>query len=119
MHDYLTLGQANPVMLVRVSTATAPTAVLRTLPALPECLWNPSLDAAWHPTPAIAATYRHTQAEPAQVAAAVAETAGPHESFKRAIRHRDEHAVKFADAALDTFERAGDTEMLAAATRAR
>jgi hypothetical protein len=37
---------------------------------------------------------------------------------ERAVRHKDEHAVKFADAALDSFERTGNREALAAATRA-
>lgn len=114
--DYLTHGQANPVMLVHASTA--PTAVLRSLPALPESLWVPSLDAAWLATAAITAAYRNAAAEPGQVAAAVAETGGAQESFDRAVRHRDEHAVKFADAALDVYARTADTRALAAATRA-
>jgi hypothetical protein len=114
--DYLTHGQANPVMLVHASTA--PTAVLRTLPALPESLWIPSLDAAWLATAAVTAAYRNTEAEAEQVAAAVAETEGPQESFDRAVRHRDEHAVKFADSALEVYGRTGDRKALAAATRA-
>jgi hypothetical protein len=114
--DYLTHGQANPVMLIHASTA--PTAVLRTLPALPQSLWIPSLDAAWLATAAVTAAYRSTTADPEQVAAAAAETGDPHESFDRAVRHRDEHAVKFTDSALDAYERTGDTNMLAAATRA-
>jgi hypothetical protein len=116
--DYLTHGQANPVMLVHASTA--PTAVLRTLPALPESLWIPSLDAAWLATAAVTAAYRNTAAEPEQVAAAVAEAGGqaPQESFDRAVRHRDEHVVKFTDAAFDAYERTGDPKLLAAATRA-
>src|SRR6266568_4604713 len=40
------------------------------------------------------------------------------ESFGRAVRHRDEHAVKFADAALDSYARTGSKDALAAATRA-
>jgi len=114
--DYLTHGQANPVMLVHASTA--PTAVLRTLPALPESLWIPSLDAAWLATAAVTAAYRNTEAAAEQVAAAVAETEGPQESFDRAVRHRDEHAVKFADTALEVHGRTGDRRALAAATRA-
>jgi hypothetical protein len=114
--DYLTHGQANPVMLVHASTA--PTAVLRTLPVLPESLWVPSLDAAWLATAAVTAAYRNAPAAAEQVAAAVAETGDAQESFDRAVRHRDEHAVKFADAALDVYARTGDSRSLAAATRA-
>lgn len=116
VRDYLTHGQANPVMLVHASTA--PTAVLRSLPALPEGLWIPSLDAAWLATVAMTATYRNTEAPAADVAAAVAQTGDAQETFDRAVRHKDEHAVKFADAALDSYERTGSTSALAAATRA-
>jgi Questin oxidase-like len=114
--DYLAHGHANPVMLVHASTA--PTAVLRTLPALPESLWIPSLDAAWLATAVITAAYRNTEASPEDIAAALAQTDDPQETFDRAVRHRDEHAVKFADAAFDSFARTADKQTLAAATRA-
>ena len=114
--DYLVHGQGGPVMLVHASTA--PTAVLRTLAALPEKLWLPSLDAAWLATAAITAAYRNSAAAPEDVDAAISRTGNPQESFDRAVRHRDEHAVKFADSALDAFERTGDKSTLAAATRA-
>jgi len=114
--DYLAHGHANPVMLVHASTA--PTAVLRTLPALPESLWVPSLDAAWLATAAITAAYRNTEAAPEDIAAVLAQTGDPQESFDRAVRHRDEHAVKFADTAFDSYERTGNKQALAAATRA-
>ncbi|MBR7825267.1 DUF4243 domain-containing protein [Actinospica sp. MGRD01-02] len=116
VRDYLRRGQGNPVMLVHASTA--PNAVLRTLPALPKRLWIPSLDAAWLATAAVTAAYRNTEAPAADVAAAIAQTGNAQETFDRAVRHRDEHAVKFADAALDSFERTADKEALAAATRA-
>ena len=44
-------GHASPVLLVH--TATAPNAVLHTLPALPATLWAPSLSAVWAATAAI------------------------------------------------------------------
>ncbi|HWG28224.1 questin oxidase family protein [Actinospica sp.] len=116
VHDYLTHGHANPIMLVHASTA--PTAVLRTLPALPTELWIPSLDAAWLATAAVTAAYRNTEAPAEEVSAAVAQTGEAQESFDRAVRHKDEHAVKFADAALDVFERTGSRYALAAVTRA-
>jgi hypothetical protein len=114
--DYLAHAHANPVMLVHASTA--PTAVLHTLPALPERLWIPSLDAAWLATAAITAAYRNTEATPEDIAVAVAQTDDPQETFDRAVRHRDEHAVKFADAAFDSFARTADKRALTAATRA-
>jgi hypothetical protein len=116
VHDYLLRGHANPVMLVHASTA--PTAVLRALPALPGELWIPSLDAAWLATAAVTAAYRNTEAPAEKVAEALAQTGDAQETFERAVRHKDEHAVKFADAALDSFERTGNREALAAATRA-
>jgi hypothetical protein len=114
--DYLAHGHANPVMLVHASTA--PTAVLRTLPALPEALWIPSLDAAWLATAAVTAAYRNTEASAEEIAAAVEQTGDPREGFDRAVRHGDEHVVKFVDTALDSYERTGDKHALAAATRA-
>ena len=116
VRDYLLRGHANPVMLVHASTA--PTAVLRTLPVLPTELWIPSLDAAWLATAAITAAYRNTEAPSEAIAEAVAQTGDAQETFDRAVRHRDEHAVKFADTALDVHSRTGDGYALAAATRA-
>lgn len=114
--DYLGHAHANPIMLVHASTA--PTAVLRTLPALPQALWIPSLDAAWFASAAITAAYRNTVASAQQLAAARAEVAhDPRETFERAVQHRDEHAVKFADSALAAFERTGERDTLAAAAR--
>ena len=114
--DYLVHGHGKPVMLVHASTA--PTAVLRTLPALPESLWIPSLDAAWLATAAITAAYRNTDATPDEITEALALTGDPYETFDRAVRHRDEHVVKLADAALDSYARTNDPRTLAAATRA-
>ena len=113
--DYLHHGQANPVMLVHASTA--PTAVLRTLPALPESLWARSLEAAWFASAAVTAAYRNTAAPAEEVAEARTQAADPAQSFADAVRHRDEHAVKFTDAAVAAFERTGDRDALAAAAR--
>src|SRR5690348_18122588 len=46
---------SSPVILVHV--ATAPNAVLRTLPALPPHLWAPSLDAVWALSAALVSAY--------------------------------------------------------------
>ena len=114
--DYLHHAQANPIMLVHASTA--PTAVLRTLPALPQPLWIPSAEAAWFASAAVTAAYRNDRACAQATGAARAQAAEPAETFERAVRHRDEHAVKFADAAVAAFERTGDHDLLAAAARA-
>lgn len=107
-HRYATRAHGEPTMLVHA--ATAPNAVLRTLPALPAELWRPSLHAAWAASAAVTAAY--TPAEGA--VAPAADHLGPEEVFARAVEHGDEHTVKFADTALDV----GDAPALAAALRA-
>ncbi|MBO8191899.1 DUF4243 domain-containing protein, partial [Streptomyces oryzae] len=52
---YATHAHGSPVMLVHA--ATAPNAVLRTLPALPRTLWAASVDAAWSASAAVTAVY--------------------------------------------------------------
>ncbi|WP_199536782.1 questin oxidase family protein [Spongiactinospora gelatinilytica] len=52
---YLTHAHGSPIMLVHA--ATAPTAVLRTLPALPAHMWGAGLDAAWAAAAAVTAAY--------------------------------------------------------------
>jgi hypothetical protein len=52
---YLTSAQGSPVLLVH--TATAPNAVLHTLPALPREVWQPSFAAVWGASAAIVAMY--------------------------------------------------------------
>ncbi|OII66180.1 hypothetical protein BJP40_14205 [Streptomyces sp. CC53] len=106
-HRYAAHAHGSPVMLVHA--ATAPNAVLRTLPALPRDLWVPSLGAAWAASAAVTAAYRPP--EPARYAT-VPVHAG--EVLERAAVHGDEHVIKFADTALDV----GDATALAAAARA-
>ncbi len=108
-----THGYANPVMLVHA--ATAPNAVLRALPALPQALWTPSLAAAWAATAAVTAAY----------APAVGRSAPPSrpdldpaEVIGRAVDSGDAHAIKFADAAMDAYAHGGDPALLAASLRA-
>ncbi|MEV5507911.1 questin oxidase family protein [Streptomyces orinoci] len=88
-------AHGEPVMLVH--SATAPNAVLRTLPALPRELWVPSYTAAWLAAATVTAAYAPTDARP--VPAAVPGTA--EEAFERAAAHGDEHVIKLADTALD------------------
>ncbi|GGX28246.1 hypothetical protein GCM10010383_68490 [Streptomyces lomondensis] len=93
-----------------VHAATAPNAVLRTLPALPRELWAPSLHAAWTASAAVTAMY--APAEPVAPVPAPGRTG--QEVLELALAHGDEHVVKLTDTALDI----GDERALAAALRA-
>ncbi|MFD8328764.1 questin oxidase family protein [Streptomyces lydicus] len=107
-------GHGNGIMLVHA--ATAPNAVLRTLPALPRALWADSYAVAWAATSAIAAVYAADAPRPAPDAAGLT----PEEIFERAVDNGNEHAIKFADTALDVAATAedGDTRALSAALNA-
>lgn len=106
-HRYATHGHGEQTMLVHA--ATAPNAVLRTLPALPRALWVPSLRAAWTASAAVTAMY----APDAPVVYTPPGTFTPEEVFERALGHGDEHVLKLTDTALDV----GDEQALAAALR--
>ncbi|MDX2850858.1 questin oxidase family protein [Streptomyces sp. PA03-3a] len=106
-HRYATHGHGEETMLVHA--ATAPNAVLRTLPALPRALWVPSLRAAWTASAAVTAMY----APDAPVVYTPPGTFTPEEVFERALAHGDEHVLKLTDTALDV----GDEQALAAALR--
>ncbi|MGC4985128.1 questin oxidase family protein [Streptomyces sp. DT193] len=106
-HRYATHGHGEETMLVHA--ATAPNAVLRTLPALPHALWLSSLRAAWTASAAVTAMY----APATSVAYAPPGTFTPEEVFERALAHGDEHVIKLTDTALDV----GDEPALAAALR--
>jgi hypothetical protein len=104
-------GYAAPVMLVHA--ATAPTAVLRALPALPSGLALPSLHAAWAATAAVTSAYAPVVGRPFDGTAE-----DPDAVLDRAAESGDAHAIKFADAALDAWRRDGDPTLLAAADNA-
>ncbi|WP_075660824.1 questin oxidase family protein [Streptomyces acidiscabies] len=106
-HRYATHGHGEETMLVHA--ATAPNAVLRTLPALPRALWAPSLHAAWTSSAAVTAMYSPTEPVPLRPT-----TLAPEEVVEQALAHGDEHVIKLTDTALDV----GDAEALAAAMRA-
>lgn len=106
-HRYATHGHGEPIMLVHA--ATAPNAVLRTLPALPRELWPASLAAAWAASAAVTAAYTPREVRSHRATALTAE-----EVFELAAAHGDDHTIKFADTALDI----GDPKALAAALRA-
>ncbi|MEU4919993.1 questin oxidase family protein [Streptomyces parvus] len=109
-HRYATHAHGEPIMLVHA--ATAPNAVLRTLPALPGELWAPSLRASWAASAAVTAAYAPREAAPAPTPATGAADAG--ELFARAAAHGDDHTIKFTDTALDV----GDALAFSAARRA-
>ncbi|RQX14672.1 hypothetical protein DDE19_22590 [Micromonospora ureilytica] len=106
--DYLRFGHAEPVMLVHA--VTAPTAVLRTLPALDRGLWAPSFAAAWAATAAMTSVYAPANG----IAPPTVTPATPAEVFARAARHGDAHVVKLADAVLDAHAVSGDDRLLTA-----
>jgi hypothetical protein len=114
---YLCYGHGEGVMLVH--SATAPNAVLRTLPALDRDLWPPSVTAAWAAAAALTAVY--APATPAPRTELPDPPAGPQaaeETFARAVEHGDEHVIKFADTAADVYVRTRNSDALAAAIRA-
>ncbi|MYU24990.1 questin oxidase family protein [Streptomyces sp. SID8352] len=106
-HRYATHGHGDATMLVHA--ATAPNAVLRTLPALPRALWVPSLRAAWTASAAVTAMY----APDAPAEYVPPGTLTPDEVVDLALAHGDEHVIKLTDTALDV----GDGTALAAALR--
>jgi hypothetical protein len=118
---YLFYGHGNGIMLVH--SATAPSAVLRTLPALDTGLWAPSLAAAWAASSALTAIY--APAEPARRAqlpqlpgAGQSRAETGRDTFTRAVEHGDAHVIKFADTAVEVFARTGNPDAIAAAFRA-
>jgi hypothetical protein len=105
-------GYGNPVMLVHA--VTAPNAVMRVLPVLPEAMWPASLAAAWAATAAVTAAY--APAEPRLLPQprpdlTIAEVAD------RAVAIGDPHAIKYADAVADVLAAAPDPALLSAAVR--
>ncbi|GGU86683.1 hypothetical protein GCM10010211_60980 [Streptomyces albospinus] len=112
-HRYRDHGHGNAVLLVHA--ATAPNAVLRTLPALPRDLWAASLGAAWTASAALTSVYSPGAPLPPLAAGALT----PEEVFARAAAHGDAHAVKLTDTALDvaSWTEDGDDRALSAALR--
>lgn len=113
---YLRFGHASPVLLVH--SATAPNAVLRTLPALPRELWAPSLSAVWAASAAIVSAFAPTAGPPRADLPTVAPGPRAEEDIlDAAAGHGDEHVIKFADTAADVYTRTTDPDALAAARR--
>ncbi|HEV2778762.1 MAG TPA: questin oxidase family protein [Actinophytocola sp.] len=113
---YLTHGHGSPVLLVH--TATAPNAVLHTLPALPRELWPPSLTAAWAASAAIISTYAPVAGAPREALPEAPNADDPvAEVLDRAAANGDEHVIKFTDTAAEVFNRTGNPDALAASLR--
>jgi hypothetical protein len=93
----------------RYATHAHGNAVLRTLPSLPPALWAPSAAAAWSASAAIHAAYASPTSAPQ---ASHPPTAA--DAFDRAAQHGDEHVIKLADTALDTYSWTADPRALAA-----
>jgi hypothetical protein len=110
---YLSYGYGSPVLLVH--TATAPNAVLHVLPVLPREMWAPSLAAVWAASAAITSGYAPAAARDERTPA----PSSPHDVVEQAVAHGDEHVIKFADTAVEVYERTGNPDALAAAAHAR
>ncbi|MGI8522594.1 MAG: questin oxidase family protein [Nocardioides sp.] len=106
VRGYARWAPGDPTMLVHA--ATAPNAVLATLPSLPPELRPSSLEAAWSATAAVVAAYRPPVSDQP--------TPGPaaEDAFEVTVALGSEHLIKFADTALSSFERTGDRTALAA-----
>jgi hypothetical protein len=101
-----------PVMLVHA--ATAPRAAALVLPSLPVHMWQPTFDAAWGTTAAIASAYR--PAEPGGPAAP--EGRSVDEAVDACVLTGDEHAIKFAEVAGESAARGTTASAWSAATAA-
>jgi hypothetical protein len=111
---YLRYGHGSPVLLVH--TATAPNAVLHTLPALPREVWLSSLTAAWAASAAITAMYAPTSGQPRSELPSVPQADDPvAEVIDRACAHGDAHAIKFTDTAVSVYQQTANPAALAAA----
>lgn len=114
---YLRYGHGEGIMLVH--SATAPNAILRTLPVLDRQLWAPSVAASWAAVAALTAIYAPASpARQAELPDAPTGSEAAEETFARAVAHGDEHVIKFADTATDVYARTGNGDALAAAVRA-
>jgi hypothetical protein len=114
---YLTHGHASPTLLVH--TATAPNAILHTLPALPREQWAPSMTVAWAASAAITSMYGPAAALPRNDLPTAPRGNDPAaEVLDRAFAHGDEHVIKFTDTAIEVYARTGDPDALAAAVHA-
>lgn len=107
---YATHAHGNPTMMVHA--ATAPMAVLNTLPSLPGEWWGPSFDAAWGASGAVLAAYSPEKAR------VVSDPLSREDTLDRALAHGGEHVIKLTDTALAMYDRTGEEHVLVAALTA-
>lgn len=111
---YASYAHGSPVMLVH--SATAPSAVLLALPAVPREQWLTSLNAAWAASAAITSVY--APALPAPVDQLPAPPVTPEDAAQIAASNGDEHVIKFTEAALRAHARGAGPATLTSAARA-
>ncbi len=112
---YPRYARGNPTMLVHA--ATAPNAVLRTLPLLPRRLWTDSLAAAWSASAAVVSAYAPPTAV-AELSTATDAATTVDATIEAALAHGGEHVIKFTDTALSVHARNGQRTALRAALTA-
>jgi hypothetical protein len=83
-------GLQQGTVAVLVHTATAPNAVLHTLPVLPTSLWAPSLSAVWAASTAITAAYAAPQGIPRSE---LSEAGSAADLMDYALGDGDEHVI--------------------------
>lgn len=98
----------SPTMLVHA--ATAPRAVARLLLSLPRSEWVTAYQYTWAASAAVLAAYL-----PAEVVKHPSrEVTDAWDAWEQAVNTGGEHVIKFADTALDTYERTEDPRALQA-----
>lgn len=107
-------AHASPIMLVHA--ATAPRAAALAVPSLPRDLWVSTYETAWAVSAAISGAYR-TATAPPPPSWAERHITTAEEVADRAARTGDEHAIKFAEVALESHRRK-NPDALAAGLRA-
>lgn len=101
---YAVQAHGNPTMLVHA--ATAPMAVVNTLPSLATTLWRDSFHAAWSAVAAVAASYLPVDVRTPRAAGSGSGAA--QDVLDQAVAHGGEHVIKLADTALAAWTSSGD-----------
>jgi hypothetical protein len=111
---YAFWAAAEPIMLVHM--ATAPRAARLVLPALPASQWVSTYAAAWNVSAAIASMYRPSGSD-ARPAVSPSDDDSAEAVAFAAAENGDEHAIKFAEVAIESHRR-GNANALPAARAA-
>lgn len=107
---YLSWAPASPVMLVHM--ATAPRAASLVVPHLPRHMWIPTYNQAWVVSATIASAYGPLQ--PGLELGSAAELRDVEGVIDRVVASGDEHAIKFAEVALESLRRDNPTALASA-----